>query len=581
MSVVFISEYATIVKKETIIIGGDFMTNTISAKRKSTLDKLYHAFEVVSEGSYVYLCDMKYDFSKWSAEAVQYFDLPSEYMYQAGDIWEQHIHPDDKENYHQSIADIFSGTDKGHDMQYRARDRMGRYVVCTCRGTVLLDADGSPDYFVGCIRNHGLVNSMDSLTGFQNQFGLFEHLNVLYSKQSKANIMMIGVGHFATVNEMWGYDFGNLVIHKLVQLLKERFRNEGVLYRVSGVTFVLLSSSLSLDEMKISYESLREEISEKLVIDGYRPNLRIYGSAMEIKEFQISPQAMFSCLEYAYNISKERKNGSLHIFNDEADENRTSLLTLINAIRKSIVNDCQGFMLYYQPIMNAKTGTLYGAEALLRWQTPAYGLVPPNRFIPIIENDPAFVQLGEWILRKALTDMKPVLDTYPDFEINVNVSFEQLRQDSFVSMVKQALDETGFSPRNLCLEITERCRLLDMTRLSAIVSDLRSIGVLFAIDDFGTGYSSMDILNQLKCEVIKVDKSFIDNVAKDANNAKLITVVSSLADIYGSKACVEGVETEEQCRIVKECGVSSIQGYYYSRPLPLNEFIEKLQSSRN
>lgn len=557
------------------------MTNTISAKRKNTLDELFRSFEIVTEGTYVYVCDMKYDHSKWSAEAVQYFDLPGEYMYQAGDIWEQHIHPDDKDSYHQSIADIFSGTDKGHDMQYRARDRMGRYVVCTCRGTVLWDADGKPDYFVGCIRNHGLVNSIDSITGFQNQFGLFEHLNVLYSKQSKANIMMIGVGHFATVNEMWGYDFGNLVIHKLVQLLKERFRNEGVLYRVSGVKFVLLSSSLALDEMKKRYESLLEEVSEKLVIDGYHPNLRIYGSAMEIKEFQINPQAMFSCLEYAYNISKEQGNGKLHIFHDEIDESRTSLLTLINTVRKSIINDCEGFVLYYQPIMNAKTGTLYGAEALLRWQSPAYGLVPPNRFIPIIENDPAFVHLGEWILRKALTDIKPVLKDYPDFELNVNVSYEQLRQDSFVSMVKRALEDTGYPPQNLCLEITERCRLLDITRLSAIVSDLRSIGVLFAIDDFGTGYSSMDILNQLKCEVIKIDKSFIDNIAKGGHDAKLITVVSSLADIYGSKACVEGVETEDQCRIVKECGVSSIQGYYYSRPLPLNEFIEKLQSSRN
>ena len=121
------------------------MTNTISAKRKKTLDELFRAFEIVTEGTYVYVCDMKYDHSKWSAEAVQYFDLPGEYMYQAGDIWEQHIHPDDKDSYHQSIADIFSGTDKGHDMQYRARDRMGRYVVCTCRGTVLWDEKGNPD----------------------------------------------------------------------------------------------------------------------------------------------------------------------------------------------------------------------------------------------------------------------------------------------------------------------------------------------------------------------------------------------------------------------------------------------------
>lgn len=553
------------------------MEKTIDAKRKNTLDELFRAFEIVTEGTYVYVCDMKYDYSKWSAEAVQYFGLPDEYMYQAGGIWEQHIHPDDKENYHQSIADIFSGTDKGHDMQYRAHDRMGRYVVCTCRGTVLRDANGDPDYFVGCIRNHGLVNSMDSLTGFQNQFGLFEHLNVLYNKQSKANIMMIGVGHFATVNEMWGYDFGNLVIHKLVQLLKEQFRNEGVLYRVSGVKFVLLSSSLSLEELKKRYEALKKEISEELIIDGYHPNLQVYGSAMEIKEFQINPQAMFSCLEYAYNISKEHGNGKLHIFNDEIDEHRTSLLTLINTVRKSIINDCEGFMLYYQPIMEAKSVRPSGAEALLRWQSPEYGLVPPNRFIPIIENDPAFVQLGEWILRKAMTDIRPVLKAYPDFVINVNVSYEQLRQDSFVSMVKRTLDDTGYPPRNLCLEITERCRLLDMTRLSAIVADLRAAGVLFAIDDFGTGYSSMDILNRLKCEIIKIDKSFIDNIAKEANDAKLITVVNSLAEIYGSKACVEGVESEEQFEIVKNCGVSSVQGYYFSKPLPLDAFCERLE----
>ena len=551
------------------------MEKTIDPKRKYILDKLYHAFEVVSEGSYVYLCDMKYDFSKWSAEAVQFFGLPGEYMYHAGDIWEKHIHPDDQLNYHKSIEDIFSGMDQGHDMQYRARDRMGRYVVCTCRGTVLWDADGNPDYFVGNIRNHGLVNSIDALTGFQNQFGLFEHLNVLYSKQEKANIMMIGVGHFATINEMWGYDFGNIVIHKLIQRLKEQFRNEGVLYRVSGVKFVLLSSTLSLEEMSKRYEILKKEISEKLEVDGYHPNLQIYGSALEVKMFQINPQAMFSCLEYAYNISKERGNGEFHVFKDEIDENRSSLLTLINVIRKSILNDCDGFMLYYQPIVYAQTGKLRGAEALLRWQNAEYGLVPPNRFIPIIENDPAFVQLGKWILQKAMSDTKSLLQTHSDFELHVNVSYEQLRQDSFVSTVKSILDETGYPAKNLCLEITERCRLIDVKRLTAIVSELRSIGVCFAMDDFGTGYSSMDILNRLECEIVKIDKVFVDHITNDAKDAKLISAINQMANIYGSNACVEGVESEEQYEIVRECGVSSIQGYYFSKPLPVETFFEK------
>lgn len=284
------------------------MEKRISEERKIILDGLFSAFEIVAEGSYIYLCDLKYDYSRWSAEAVQYFGLPGEYMYQAGELWEEHIHPEDQKSYHESIQDIFSGKGSGHDMQYRAKDRMGRYVVCTCRGIVLLDQEGNLDYFAGSIRNNGLVNNMDSLTGFQNQYGLFEYLNVLYSKQMKANIMMIGVGHFSTVNEMWGYDFGNIVIHKLVQLLKEEFRNEGVIYRIDGVRFVLVTRTLSLEELSERYEKLKKEIKETLVVDGYHPNLRVYGSALEIKNFNVNPQAMYSCLSYAYNISKKIGN---------------------------------------------------------------------------------------------------------------------------------------------------------------------------------------------------------------------------------------------------------------------------------
>ena len=548
------------------------MKKEISEERKSILDKLYHAFEIVSEGSYVYLCDIKYDYSRWSETAVQYFGLPGEYMYHAGDIWEQYIHPEDQKSYHESIQDIFSGKNQGHDMQYRARDRMGRYVVCTCRGTVLWNDHGEPDYFVGTIRNHGVVNNIDSLTGFQNQYGLFEHLNVLYDKQVKASIMMIGIGHFSTINEMWGYDFGNMVIHKLVQLLKEEFRNEGVLYRTDGVRFVLLTRTLSIEELSRRYETLRKEICEKIEIDGYHPNLLVHGSALEIKTFDINPQAMYSCLSYAYNVSKEKRNGQLHIFRDEADERRHNLLELINTIRKSIEDDCRGFLLHYQPIVDAKTQSLKGSEALLRWGNPEYGLVPPNQFIPIIENDPAFVRLGEWILKKAMEDTKPFLEKYPEFQLNVNVAYEQMRQDSFVEMVKRCLEDTGYLPQNLCLEITERCRLLNISRLTGILSELRAIGVRFALDDFGTGYSSLSILKQLKCDIVKIDKVFVDGIAEGSENARMIDVMNDLAEICGSSVCTEGVETKEQCEIIKRCGVDSLQGYYFSRPVALDNF---------
>ena len=548
------------------------MEYEMEPSRKEYLDELFRAFEIVAEGAYVYLCDLAYDYSRWSAEAITYFGLPGEYMVGCGKIWEAHILPEDRENYSQSIDAIFSGQVGWHDMQYRARNRDGQYVVCTCRGTVIRGSDGQPLYFAGSIRNNGLVNSVDSLTGLQNQYGLFQHLDALYSKQARANIMMIGIKRFSTINEMWGYDFGNIVIHKLVQELKQIFCNEGVLYRADGVRFVLLTRSLTMEQLAGRYETVRQHICERLEIDGYHPNLQVCGSALEIDTFDVNPQAMFSCLGYAYNLSRERGNGALQIFRNEIDETRTNLMTLINTIRRSIEHDCQGFLLYYQPIMDANTHTLSGCEALLRWRSPEYGLVPPNRFIPIIENDPAFVKLGEWILRRAMEDTKPFLTSCPAFELNVNIAYEQLKQPSFVEMVKRNLTAAAYPPENLCLEITERCRLLDINRLSAIVSELRDLGVRFAIDDFGTGYSSMDILNQLKFDVVKIDKVFVDNIAKGGKAVRLIGVMNELAEICGSQVCAEGVETQEQCEIVRQCGVDTIQGYYFSKPVPVDTF---------
>ena len=548
------------------------MEYEMEPSRKEYLDELFRAFEIVAEGAYVYLCDLAYDYSRWSAEAITYFGLPGEYMVGCGKIWEAHILPEDRENYSQSIDAIFSGQVGWHDMQYRARNRDGQYVVCTCRGTVIRGSDGQPLYFAGSIRNNGLVNSVDSLTGLQNQYGLFQHLDALYSKQARANIMMIGIKRFSTVNEMWGYDFGNIVIHKLVQELKQIFCNEGVLYRADGVRFVLLTRSLTMEQLAGRYETVRQHICERLEIDGYHPNLQVCGSALEIDTFDVNPQAMFSCLGYAYNLSRERGNGALQIFRNEIDETRTNLMTLINTIRRSIEHDCQGFLLYYQPIMDANTHTLSGCEALLRWRSPEYGLVPPNRFIPIIENDPAFVKLGEWILRRAMEDTKPFLTSCPAFELNVNIAYEQLKQHSFVEMVKRNLTAAAYPPENLCLEITERCRLLDISRLGAIISELRDLGVRFAIDDFGTGYSSMDILNQLKFDVVKIDKVFVDNIAKGGKAVRLIGVMNELAEICGSQVCAEGVESQEQCEIVRQCGVDTIQGYYFSKPVPVDTF---------
>ena len=183
------------------------MLSKMPDRRIKKLDRLFEAFSIVAEGTYVYICDMRYDVSRWSTSAVVAFGLPGEYMYAAGEIWEEKIHPDDKEVYRKGIGDIFEGKSSGHDMQYRALNINGTYDVCTCRGTVLLDDNDEPNYFVGVIRNHGIQSHVDTLTGLRNQYGMMEDLQYNISNHTEMRFTMVGISHFSEFNEVYGYHF--------------------------------------------------------------------------------------------------------------------------------------------------------------------------------------------------------------------------------------------------------------------------------------------------------------------------------------------------------------------------------------
>lgn len=290
-----------------------------SSSRKYMLDTLHAAFEEVAGGAYVYVCDMVSMYSKWSEPAVRRFGLPGEYMYDAGALWEEHVHPDDRQLYHDSIEAIFTGEDESHDMQYRAADKDGAYVLCTCRGKVLCSEDGTPEFFAGTIRDNGNVRYTDDLTSLQNHYALFDRLDALFQKRERACMMLVGIDHFSAINEAWGYEFGNMVIHKIVQLLKQEFRNEGCLYRVDGVRFVLLTHSIRINEMQERFEALKEKL-RTLAVEGRALDMFVFGSALEVKSFDSNPRALYACLEHSSNVSRDELSGAFRVFDIEHDE---------------------------------------------------------------------------------------------------------------------------------------------------------------------------------------------------------------------------------------------------------------------
>ena len=244
---------------------------------------------------------------------------------------------------------------------------------------------------------------------------------------------------------------------------------------------------------------------------------------------------------------------------------------MLHAIRASITRGHEAFYLLYQPVVDAKTEKLTGAEALLRWRNDRYGTIPPDAFIPILETDPLFPELGEWIIREAILAAKQMLQRIPGFVINVNLSYSQLEKPGFADSVLHILNVLDYPPEHLCLEVTERCRLLDLEMLKNVIVNLKSKGIRIALDDFGTGFSSIGIIKELPLDVIKIDRSFVQNIERNDTGRLLIKNVVDLISIFKSKVCVEGIETEAMRDILRNFHVQSFQGYYYAKPIPLEE----------
>lgn len=546
----------------------------ITEERRKLLEALFKSYDVVSDGTYVYLCDMKYDFSKWSKNAVDTYGLPSEYMYGAGDIWEEFIHPDDREAYHKGIAEIFAGNSSGHDMQYRALKTNGEYDVCTCRGVVLRDNSGEPDYFVGTIRSHGVQGHIDTLTGLRNQYGFFDELDSCIKRQAEITAIVVGISKFSEINEVYGYHFGNRVLQLFARKIFEVTGNTGTCYRIDGTKFAIISNSFSLDEVHEKYIGFRNFFREDFFVDNKRILLETNCGVLKLDSFDLDSQTAYACLNFAYVESKSRNQGDLVLFHNDYGDDNKQRLEKIHAIRASIMHGYKGFYLLYQPVVDAQTEQLIGAEALLRWKSDAYGVVPPDQFIPLIEADPLFPELGEWIIREAVYAAKKILKKNPDFVININLSYTQLEKPDFVDMVFRILEEMEYPPEHLCFEVTERCRLLDIDLLKNVIANLKSRGILVALDDFGTGFSSVSIVKDLPFDIIKIDRGFVTRVEEDEVERELIKYFAGLASLFGAKVCVEGVETAGMRDILHKYHVESFQGYYYAKPLELEEMVK-------
>lgn len=539
---------------------------------KAGLDsRIFDALSVTSRKRYVYACNMQTGVSRWSQHIVEDFDMPGEYFMNADELWGRLLHPEDREKYFEDIRAIFNGEKDDHVLDYRVLDKNGNYVMCTCRGTVSRGENGEPDLFAGTILNHGITELVDATTNLYNVYSFLQAIRKRSGE--KWLIMQLGINRFSIVNDVYGYAFGDRVLKRFADNLTAITKGIGAVYRMDGAKFAIIFPDESIDVEEI-YSRIQQVTKYEMMIDGNHIPLTVSCGVVKTDHADTGEYTIQASASYALDKSKHSKHGELVFFQDEFQEYSRTTLELLDVMRQSVVEGCKGFYMCYQPVVEADSGKIIGMEALLRWNREPYGEVPPGRFIPWLENDPCFFELGNWILEKALTEGKHIIQDNPDFVINVNVSATQLERRKFRESVLGILQRTGFPARNLCLELTERCRAMDKEYLKGEIHFLRSNGIKVALDDFGTGQSSLELLCEFPFDLLKIDRGFVRDIEMNRAAQVVVDSIVQCANGLGMQVCVEGVENEQLRDFIRQYGAHSHQGYLYSRPIRMEQFME-------
>lgn len=551
----------------------------IMALNISGLDnRIFKAFADTSDRRYIFVTNLDTNVSRISTSAIDYFGVDGEYVYDFGSFWESLIHPDDVEGFRKEIADFFSGATKTHNAEYRVRNTEGNYVFVTCRGMILKGENGESDLFAGTIVNHGIADFVDPVTGLHNNYQFLQAKRELIRNKKPMHILLIGLNNFGDINYTYNFYFGNAILNQFSIKIKELLDENSTIYRMEGPKFAIISQKSSNEAIAELYAKIQDTAEHFLTNEDIALPLTVSGGAIEVNDFNLSEQSIYGCVSHAFSDSKYRNHSELVFYDTSLQATYNDTLNLVTSLRQSIANDCEGFYLNFQPLVNPSNNEIIGAEALLRYGDSEWGEISPGKFIPLLEEDACFFNLGTWVLKQALTEGKKFLEYNPNLIIDVNLSYTQISQLRFRDVLVDVLKETKFPVKNLCLELTESCRNLDTSLLRDEVLFYKSLGIKVAIDDFGTGTSCLALLRVLPVDCLKLDQSFVLNLPNNTIDQYIIDAFVQCANNLKLNICLEGVENKFIRSMVEKYKVGMHQGYLYSRPVSISQYIELLKN---
>lgn len=520
----------------------------------------------LSQDSYLMVTDMQHNLTFVPESTAEFLGIPSGWCEDGYKIvLEKSVHPYDCPEYTEEMKKRLRGINLENDLYIRM-GKNKKYVMTQIITDMILE-QGKNRYFIVLLRNQNVIPEIDPLTDLYGQVK-FEKDIVDYIQQGrKVAVLEIEIDHMNDINILYGTNYSDRIQKVLAYRFIYMMDADKAVYRMGNSNYAFILRDASREEAAAFLEKIRARLEESVVLENNHFDLKIYASGIILDHYEGEISTVQSKLEYVLGKMRTRRDHKLMFFNDLVQINGDVDLDLMKVIHQSVLNQCDGFYVEYQPVVHAQTGEIVGAEALVRWKKEPYGIVPPGMFIDWLESNPCMYDLGNFVLKQALTDAVEFRKSNPDFFINVNMSAKQLERKTFCGVVMALLKETGFPAGQLCLELTERCRSMPVSVMEEKLLYLKQHGVRLAMDDYGTGSASSSVLLQTPMDEIKIDMSFIRGITDNQTKQALVRSMVDFANKADLKSCLEGVEDEKLQNYLRSFGATWFQGYYYSRPV--------------
>jgi len=501
--------------------------------------------------------------------------------------WFRLVHPEDIERVKEAITLHLQGATSHLQIEYRMKHQNGTYRWMLSRGLAIRDREGKPTRMAGSQTDINEGKVADALTGLPNRLLFMDRLDRAFKRSKKKKgylfaLLFLDLDRFKVVNDSLGHLIGDQLLlgigGRLEQCLRTtdtvaRYQDSHLLARLGGDEFtILLEDIRGVNDATLVAERLIKEVMRPFDLSGHEIFVSTsIGISISTTGYENAADILRDADTAMYRAKTQGK-ARYEIFDPTMRAHAVARMQLETDLRRAVEN--QEFRTFYQAIVSLTDWKIFGFEALVRWQHPTRGLVSPAEFIPLAEETGLILWLGCWVLQEACSQMalwKAQFHKSAPEIVSVNLSARQFAQPDLVDQLAQVLKVTGLDARQLKLEMTESLVMQNVETASAMLKEMKALGVLLGIDDFGTGYSSLSYLSRFPIDTLKVDSSFVSRIGEDKENLEIVRTIITLAHNLRMDVIAEGVETAEQLSQLRDLGCEYGQGYYFSRPVSAEE----------